>query len=126
MRPTPVVYLFIALTILFTVAGQLLVKRGMGEMGASPTQLSRLPRFILLTFTNPSVLAGLVCAFIAAVAWTLAVSRSDISFAYPFMGLAIVLTLAFSSLCFGEKVPALRWFGVAIVCVGLTLAARAK
>ena len=126
MRPTPTALLCILLTILFTVAGQLLVKKGMMEVGGSPSQLVRLPRFLFSAFTNGSVLAGLGCAFLAAVTWTLAVSRTALSFAYPFMGLAIVLTLALSGLFFGEKVPAQRWIGVALVCLGIFVAARSK
>jgi uncharacterized membrane protein len=43
--------------------------------------------------------------------------------AYPFMALAIVLVLALSGALFGEIVPLNRWMGVAIVCVGLVVAA---
>ena len=117
-------FLFIMLTILFTVTGQLLLKMGMHDIGVSPSQLVALPQFILRTFTNLKVLAGLSCAVIAAVAWMIAVSRSDLSLAYPFMGLAIVLVLALSPMVIGETVPGMRWVGVAVVCVGLWLTAR--
>lgn len=126
MRVTPVVYLYIAFTIFFTVGGQLLVKMGMGHVGKSPTEAGSLPRFLLTTFSHPSVIGGLFCAFLAAATWAMAVSRSDLSFAYPFMGLAIVLTLLFSSLAFGEQVPPMRWVGVLVVCVGLVIAAKAR
>jgi len=62
---------------------------------------------------------------VAALCWTGAVSTSEISFAYPFMALAIVLVLALSGVLLGEVVPIGRWVGVAIVCIGLIVAARA-
>jgi drug/metabolite transporter (DMT)-like permease len=120
------VYLFISLTILFNVVGQLLVKHGMLRVGKSPFEAGNLPRFLLSTFTHPSFVAGLFCAFLAAGTWAVAISRSDLSFSYPFMGLTIVFTLVFSGLVFGEHVPPLRWVGVLIVCVGIIVAAKAK
>jgi drug/metabolite transporter (DMT)-like permease len=53
-----------------------------------------------------------------------AVSRSDISFAYPFMALAIVLVLVLSGVVFAEQVSWGRWLGVLIVSLGLIIAAR--
>jgi drug/metabolite transporter (DMT)-like permease len=117
-------YLLIAATIGLTVAGQLLVKAGMIEVGSFPGQLDQAWSFMFNTLTNVKVLLGLTSAVLAALCWTAAVSVSDISFAYPFIALAIVLVLALSGLVFRESVPIARWMGVAIVCVGLVVAAR--
>ena len=126
IRPSPSAILFIVVTIVFTVAGQLLVKKGMLEVGWSPTELSSVPGFIWAAFTNLSVVSGLACAVAGAVSWTMAVSRSPLSFAYPFMGLAIVLVLVLSGRLFGETVFVGRWIGVAIVCLGLAVAASSQ
>ena len=95
-------------------------------VGAPPSGAAQLPAHLLRTFLNPLILLGLLCAFIAAATWTLAISRTELSFAYPFTGLGIVFTLLFSSLLFGERVPPQRWAGVAIVCFGLWVAAKGK
>ncbi|MDQ3707333.1 MAG: hypothetical protein M3437_19325 [Chloroflexota bacterium] len=116
-------YLLIFATIVFTVAGQLLVKAGMHEVGALPKETGAILGFALQTLINAKVIAGLSLAVIAALCWTGAVSLSDLSFAYPFMALAIVLVLALSGYFFGEVVPLARWLGVGIVCVGLVVAA---
>jgi len=126
MRTNPIIYLSITLTILFTVAGQLFVKYGMMQVGSSSLQASRLTKHLLTTLTNPFVFFGFFCAFIAALTWTVAISRAQLSFAYPFVGLGIVLTLVFSSLLFGDKVSSQRWMGVALVCLGLIVVARSK
>lgn len=118
------VYLFIGGTIFFTVLGQLSLKAGMLEVGAVPGDLAALPAFLGAAFTNVKVAVGLASAVMAAVLWMGAVSRSDISFAYPFMALAIVLVLALSGVFFGEQVSTGRWLGVLIVCLGLIIAAR--
>jgi multidrug transporter EmrE-like cation transporter len=124
-RVSPMVMLFIALTIAFTVVGQLFVKKGMLEVGSSPADVTLLPRFVLQALTNLRVMFGLACAVVAAISWTVAISRSDLSFAYPFTGLSAVLVLALSGALFGESVLLGRWLGVGIVCLGLFVAARA-
>ena len=116
--------LFILLTVFFTVGGQLLVKYGMLQVGASPTEMAAWPQFLWRTLTNPGIVGGLACAVLAAVSWMAVLSRSELSFAYPFMTLAIVLVMVLSGLLFGERVSVVRWLGVGIVCLGLVVAAR--
>jgi multidrug transporter EmrE-like cation transporter len=114
----------IFVTIACTVVGQLLIKRGMLDVGASPLSLAALPRFVWRAGTNPFVIAGFLAALLGALAWTVAISRADLSVAYPFVGLGIVLVLVLSGLIFGESVPANRWIGVLFVCIGIAIAAR--
>ena len=123
-RPSPMALMFILLTVAFTVIGQLLVKQGMLEVGPSPTQAVSLILFAGRVLTNLKVILGLTCAFIAALSWTVAISRSDLSFAYPFTGLSIVLVIALSPLVFNENVSWSRWLGVLIVCIGILVASR--
>lgn len=123
-RPSPMAIIFISITIIFTVTGQILVKQGMLELGPSPTEASELVSFVSKVLTNLKVILGLASAVIAALAWTVALSHSDLSFAYPFMSLAIVLVIALSPLILHEAVPWTRWLGVVIVCIGILIASR--
>lgn len=123
-RINPAAFVFIFGTIAFTVIGQLFVKKGMLQVGVSPAQFALLPRFILRAFTNPYVIIGILCAILAAISWTVTVSRLDLSVAYPFLALGLVLVLALSGVFFGESVPMNRWLGVLIVCIGIVVAAR--
>ncbi len=117
-------YILIGLTILFTVGGQLLVKYGMTQVGKFPSSGSQILTFLWKALTNWKVFLGLLLAVFAAVAWMGAVSLSNISVAYPFMGLAIVLVLALSPIFFNESVRLTQWIGVLIVCTGLFITTR--
>ncbi|MCA9447498.1 MAG: hypothetical protein KC931_10305 [Candidatus Omnitrophica bacterium] len=119
-----IAFLLIFLTIFITVTGQLLAKAGMTEVGQIPTDKSKLIGFVIHSYTNWKVIAAFLCGVFASFTWIGAVSRSDISFAYPFMGLAIVLVLLLSPLIFREEVPLTRWVGVIVVCIGLWIASR--
>jgi multidrug transporter EmrE-like cation transporter len=118
------VYFLIAGTIFLTVSGQLLIKSATNDLGVIPTQAHEILPFIVRAYQNWKVIAGLAAAVLASVFWLGAVSRSNISFAYPFMGLAIVSVLVLSPLVFGESVPWTRWLGVGIVCLGIWIAAQ--
>ncbi len=117
-------YFYIFVTITFTVMGQLLIKAGMSKVTASFNQTPRLVALITGGLLHPIVLAGLVCAFVAAIAWFPAVSRLPISVAYPFMALPIMLVLVLAPACFGERVTVNQWLGVLIVSLGLWVGAR--
>ncbi len=117
-------YFYIALTIGFTVVGQLLVKAGMTKAATSVVSHPGLGSLIAAGFLQIQVLAGLVCALLAAVAWFPAISRLPISVAYPFMALPIVLVLSLAPIFFAEKIMLNQWLGVVIVSFGLWIAAR--
>jgi multidrug transporter EmrE-like cation transporter len=115
---------FILLTVVFTVAGQILVKQGMLEVGGVSTDVGELPGFMWRSLTNIRVVLGFGSAFAASLCWLIAISRTNLSFAYPFMGLSIVLVLTLAPLFFGETVPLTRWVGVLLVCIGIWVASR--
>jgi len=124
MNPLKSGYFYIFVTIAFTVMGQLLIKAGMSRVTASFNQTPRLIPLITAGLLQPIVLTGLLCAFIAAVAWFPAISRLPISVAYPFMALPIVLVLLLTPIWFGERVTMNQWLGVCIVSFGLWITAR--
>ena len=115
---------FIFFTIMLTVVGQLLVKHGMTQIGKAPTSMNGMPMFFLKAIFHPPNFLGLSSAVLAAMFWMGALSRCNLSFAYPFMALAIVLVLALTPALFGEHVTSKQWIGVAIVCFGLWIASR--
>jgi len=115
---------FIFLTVMFTVTGQLLLKKGMGLVGVAPQELRALPNYLWNALTQPMVLGSFASAALAAFSWMAAMSRCELSFAYPFMGLSIVLTLAMTPLMFGERLHLHQWVGVALVCAGVWVASR--
>jgi len=117
---------FIFLTIGLTVVGQLLVKLGMTQLGKLPEEPAAVTGFLLRAVFHPANLLGLTCAVLAALCWMGALSRSDLSYAYPFMGLAIVLVLALTPSVFEERVSLNQWAGVALVCLGLWIASRSS
>lgn len=108
-------YLYIALTILFTVYGQLVLKWQVAKAGILPATVGAKILFLLGLFLNPWILSGFISAFFASLCWMAAMTRLPLSHAYPFMSLAFVLVLFLSALLFNEP---LNWSkGIGMVCI---------
>jgi len=115
---------YVFLTITSTVAGQLLLKRGMSQVGEVPREHGRILWFLLGAFLNPQVFAALCLAFVASLGWMAAVSRLPLSYAYPFMAVTFPLVLVFSRFLFLEQISTLRWIGVFVIWFGVYLVSR--
>lgn len=120
MRP----YLYVFVTIAATVAGQLLLKKGMTQVGEVPAEPMGALLFLLGAFLNVRVLAALALAVVASLGWMAAVSKLPLSYAYPFMATTFPLVLVFSRMMFAEEISTLRWAGIAVIWVGVLLVSR--
>lgn len=56
--------------------------------------------------------------------WVVALSRAELSFAYPFIALGFVATTVASAWLLHEPVSAMRWGGVGMIVFGVMLVAR--
>lgn len=117
-------YLYIALTILFTVYGQLILKWQVSQAGVLPVGTGAKFGFLFGLFLNPWIVSGFLAAFLASLAWMAAMTKFNLSHAYPFMGLSFVLVLIGSGIFFGEAVTPLKIVGTALIVIGITVASQ--
>jgi multidrug transporter EmrE-like cation transporter len=78
----------------------------------------------LLYAINPYVLGGLACYVVSVVVWLMALSRVEVSIAYPMLSLGFALNALLAWWLLGEAVTAQRIAGIAIIIVGVTIVAR--
>ena len=109
-------YLLLVVVILLAAAAQLLAKRGAGELEASGPFA-----FVRAVLRNPYLLAGLACAFASPLVYILALRRIPLSVAFPITALTSVVVVAGGALFYREKVTAMHWLGVLLVCAGVAL-----
>lgn len=118
-------YLYIALTILFTVYGQVVIKWQAAQAGPLPPDLFGKLTFLLrLVIFNPWVLSGLFAAFLASLAWMAAMTKFPLSHAYPFMSLAFVLVLILSALFFHEPLTWPKVVGMVCIVAGIVIGSQ--
>ncbi len=117
-------HLYIALTLVFTVIGQLVLKWQMGNAGTMPTGGAEKLSFLLMQFLNPWVISGFLAAFLASLAWMAAMTRFELNYAYPFMSLAFIIAMLFSAVLFGEVLNVQKVAGTLLVVLGLIVISR--
>jgi len=115
---------YLLVSIACAVVGQVLLKQGMREIGPVTLSLAGLPGLILRLATTPWVVVGMGLYLGGSLFWLTALSRIDLSLAYPFAGLNYVLILLASYLLFGEALNPMRVAGALLIALGVSLIAR--
>lgn len=95
-------YLFIGLTLALTVYGQLVMKSR--ALNATSSGNGNKLQYLVAMFADVLVLSALGAGVMAAVCWMLALERTDIGFAYPFMALSFVLVPLAAAFFFEEPI----------------------
>lgn len=117
-------YFYILGSILLTVYGQLVVKWKVSEAGAFPPELSDKLKFLVTLQLNPWVLSGLFGAVLASWCWMAAMTKFELSFAYPFMSASFVLVSICSVLFFHETLNAYRIVGLSLIVLGIVVSSQ--
>ena len=106
-------FIFIFFSIVFNILSQFAFKHGMS--GARQTQGS----VIRYMATSPWVVGGLVIYGCGTLCWIIALSRLELSFAYPFSMLSYIGIVIGSYLLFKEQISRMRLVGIGVVLLGL-------
>lgn len=112
----------IGLSIITGVVGQTTIKMGISRQGTAEAA-DGLVGLVKMILGSPLVLLGLFFYGVGALAWIAALTRLDLSVAYPFLALNFVLVALSSWLVLHERIPVLRWVGIAVICAGILLVA---
>ena len=111
-------FVFVGLSIIFTITGQLLLKRGMSGIGKSGAAGMGV---FLKMILSPWVVGGLAVYFMGVISWILALSSLPLTLAYPFGSLSYVGIFIASYFLFKEKITPARWLGIVIIVSGLII-----
>jgi drug/metabolite transporter (DMT)-like permease len=113
----------VLLSVALSMVGQLILKRGMSDMG--PVSLTNRSLFETAwsIATDPFVIVGMVIYAVSVLYWLVGLSRVPLSYAYPFISLSYVVILGASFFLLGEQLNLLRISGVIVICLGVLLVA---
>ncbi len=116
--------IYILISVLGSAIGQLLLKKGMNTIGALTLSIDGLGNVLWRIATNPFVVVGLFIYVISVVFWLVALSRVDLSYAYPFASLSYVIMLIASWWLFNEQISFVRIIGTFVIGIGVWLIYR--
>ena len=110
--------------VLLNAAAQLLLKAGTNHVGAfSFTTDNVVPVGIRLA-SDPAILGGLGLYVVSVAVWIMALSRVDVSLAYPMLSIGYVVNAIAAWQLFGETLTSQRLVGIGTIVVGVFLVAR--
>ena len=119
-----VTIVYILISVLASAIGQVLLKKGMDSMGPLTLTTNELGSILWRIATDPYVIIGMAIYAGGTVFWLVALSRADLSYAYPYASLSYVVMLAAGWLLFDENITSLRLLGTLVVGVGVFLISR--
>ena len=112
----------ILVSVILICTGSMLLKYGVSQIGG--ITLSNFRSLILKILTNVPLMVGIAMYILSSLTWMLAISRSDLSKAYPILASAYALVPVLSWIIFDDAIPMLRWAGIGTVCIGVILMSR--
>lgn len=115
---------FVLAAVVLTAAAQLLLKAGAEKLAPLSLSVSGAFAFAMRIASEPHLLAGVACYFISMLLWIMALTRMEVSVAYPMLSLGYVLTAIAAYFLFGEAVSVQRVLGIVVIIVGVVITAR--
>jgi drug/metabolite transporter (DMT)-like permease len=119
-----VAIIYILIAVLGSAVGQILLKKGMASMGPLTLSVSQFSNVLLKIGTNPYVIVGLAIYVFGTFFWLTALSRVELSFAYPFASLSYIIMLVASWSLFKEDISLLRLIGTLVIGLGVVIISR--
>ena len=117
-------FFYIFATIILTAYGQLALKWRVKDFGPLPTDSINKFKFLVSLLIDPVIFSGFVAAFLASLAWMAAMTKFDLSYAYPFMSLNFVLVIFLSAVLLSEPINPQKSLGLLRIVLGTIVVAR--
>ncbi|MFH1514366.1 MAG: hypothetical protein ABIG42_02785 [bacterium] len=115
--------MILAFTVL-VVAGQLLLKNGLSNFVVDG--LGDLMSQIVAVVFNPYVFSGLVLYVFSTGIWLIVLSRTSLSFCYPFISISYVLIIITSRIFFHEIIDIYKIIAIVLIISGVIMLSMSK
>lgn len=117
-------FVLIIIGVLLNAAAQLLLKAGTNAVGPVALDARGLAAAAPRLALEPHILGGLVCYAISVVVWILALSRTEVSVAYPMLSIGYIVNALAAWYLFAEPLTPTRIAGIVVICIGVVLITR--
>ncbi|HEY1732746.1 MAG TPA: EamA family transporter [Terriglobales bacterium] len=115
------IYVLIAIMIVASPIGNLLLAKGMRELG--PIRYwppSALLGVFLRVFSSWTIWIGIASLIAFVVSFMLALSMADYSFVQPAAAVGYLVIAVLGVVVLHEKVSPLHWAGIVVICLGVS------
>jgi multidrug transporter EmrE-like cation transporter len=117
-------YLFIALNVVLTVYSQFIAKWQVSLLGVWPESIDGKIHFLGKFLSSFWTISALVASFSAFLAWAVALSKLEVSHAYPFISSTFVLVSLVGWFIFHESFSIAKLIGLMLIVLGIVLSSQ--
>jgi len=110
--------------VLLNAGAQLLLKAGTNSVGIFEFSRDNIFPIGWKLATEPHIVGGLACYVISVVVWIMALSRVEVSIAYPLLSVGYVVNAVAAYYLFGEAVTPMRLVGIGVIIIGVVMVTR--
>ena len=110
--------------VLLNAVAQLALKASVSDTGIINLDMQSLLSSATSLATNMWLWLGLVCYAISVVVWILALSRVDVSIAYPMLSIGYIVNALAASQLFNEPLGLGKVVGIGVIMLGVYILAR--
>ena len=118
-------HFYILLAISFGVASQLIIKSQMSAFSFDDYE-TRQDKYGLAfsMLLNPYIVISLILTLLAGITWMIAMTKFEISYAYPFTLLGLIFVTIFSIVFFGENFNLFKIGGIVLILFGVVVISK--
>lgn len=113
----------IIISVFLASFGQIYMKIGLKNTGGLKIEEVVSVRFFHIVFDR-YVLLGICLYIVSATLWLVVLSQAEISFAYPLIAIAYIITAFLAKIYFNEHIGILRWLGILLILAGVFFITR--
>lgn len=117
-------FALVAVAVVLGTCGQILLKAGTNAIGPFEFALANAWPVGVRVALEPRIAGGVACYAVSLVLWIMALSRTEVSVAYPMLSLGFALNALLAWWLLGEAVSVQRLAGIAVIIAGVWLVAR--
>ena len=113
----------ILIGVLLNAAAQLMLKAGANRVGPLEIEVHALAGAARDLALSGPIIGGLVCYVVSVIVWIVALTRVEVSLAYPMLSIGYVVNAIAAWILFGEQLTQMRLAGIFVIILGVYLLA---
>ena len=110
--------------VILNATAQLLLKAGTNASGPLALAGNEFLGTVIRVGSNPFILGGLSCYVVSFVIWIVALSRVDVSVAYPMLSMGYIINAVVAWQLLGESLAAQKVLGIGVIILGVYIVAN--
>ena len=107
--------------VLLNAAAQLLLKTGTNAIGQFHFNVTNIVPIGLKIVGQPAIFGGLACYAVGVLVWIMALSRVEVSIAYPMLSIGYVVNIFAAWYLFDEVLSPAKFAAICLIIIGVYL-----